>query len=133
MTKLLIAIDRRTRYLDKAFPKGMARSRQAMIDVALPDEEWSERYQGIKTLPASLLPRIEKIYGAEAKLRNESPIVTMIRHAAFARSADPEQEANEQDQRAMTELLYAVTLALPDSGRAEVEKFIIENSQGGER
>ena len=130
MTKLLIAIDQRVRYLDKAFPRGMARPRQAMIHVDLPDEAWAERYESLKTLPASLLPRIEKIYGAEAKLRNESPIVTMVRHAAFAGSADSEQQ---QAKRATTELLYAATLALPDSGRAKVEKFIIENSPGGER
>jgi hypothetical protein len=35
-------------------------------------------------LPAPLMPSIEKIYGAEAEQRNESPIVTMIRHAAGA-------------------------------------------------
>lgn len=131
MTKLLMTIDRRTRYLDRAFPKLPDIRLGPIVSVELPSEPWAERYQALKTLPASLLPRIEKIYGAEAKLRNESPIVTMIRHAAFAGSADSEQEANEQAKRATTELLYAVTLALPDSGRAEVEKFITEHSLGG--
>lgn len=69
MTKLLMAIDRRARYLDKAFPMGRIRPREAMIPIEL---------------PAPLMPSIEKIYGAEAEQRNESPIVTMIRHAAGA-------------------------------------------------
>lgn len=133
VTKLLMTIDRRAHYLDRAFPKPPDGRLGPMVSVELPSEPWAERYQALKTLPASLLPRIEKIYGAEAKLRSESPIITMIRYAAFAGSADSEQEANEQAKRAMTELLYAVILALPDSGRAVVEKFIIEHSPGGER
>jgi hypothetical protein len=130
MTKLLIAIDRRTRYLDKAFPRGTARSRQAMIDVELPDEAWSERYQGIR-IPASVMPSIERIYGAEAVRRGESPIVTMVRCAANAGS-HPEQ-VDQQTSRQLSQTLYSLCLALPDDKRAKVEKFIIEHSQGGGR
>lgn len=84
MTKLLMAIERRTRYLDRAFPKEMIRSRGAMIPIDLPGDPWADRYREMNPIPASLMPSIEKIYGAEAEQRNESSIVTMIRYAANA-------------------------------------------------
>ncbi len=87
MTKLLMAIDRRVRYLDKAFPKGMIHSRGAIIAIELPAEPWADRYRVISSIPAFLMPSIEKIYGAEAEQRGESPIVTMIRCAANAGKA----------------------------------------------
>jgi len=81
MTKLLMEIDRRTRYLARAFPQQPTRNPGAMVKAELPSEPWAECYQGI-TIPISVLPNIEKIYGAEAAARNESVITTMLRYAA---------------------------------------------------
>lgn len=82
MTKLLIAIDRRTRYLERALPPA-TRKPGEFISVALPAESWASPYQGM-SIPVSVLPNLEKIYGAEAARLNESPVVTMIRYAATA-------------------------------------------------
>lgn len=83
MTRLLIAIDRRTRYLDRVFPRSITRSPEPMVSVDLPPEPWAAQYRGIR-IPASQLAKIEKIYGAEAELRDESPLVTMMRYAGTA-------------------------------------------------
>jgi hypothetical protein len=53
MTKLLMAIERRTRYLDRAFPKEMIRSRGAMIPIDLPGDPWADRYREMNSIPKS--------------------------------------------------------------------------------
>jgi hypothetical protein len=100
-----------------------------MVRVELPCEPWAERYQGITAIPESVLPSIEKIYGVEAKLRNESPIITMMRCAANAGS-HPE-DVDQQTSRKLGQALHSLCLALPEDGRAEVERFIFEHSQDG--
>ena len=82
MLKLLNSIERRKSYLDRAFP--MASQQDGpMVPVELPSEPWAEGYRGME-VPAFVMSNIEKVYGAEATNRGESPIVTMLRYAANA-------------------------------------------------
>ncbi|MFN2513921.1 MAG: hypothetical protein ABR568_21200 [Pyrinomonadaceae bacterium] len=67
MLDLLVAIERRAKYLGSALPKPKLRTSQAepTIRVELPDESWAEVFQGLR-IPALAIPNLEKTYGAEA-------------------------------------------------------------------
>ncbi len=93
MLDLLIGIDRRTKYLDRAFPAPPERPHGPLLLVEWPAEEIFEPYKALR-VHSSVLPNLEKIYGEESRARGESPVVTMCRYAATAGSA-PSQPGYE--------------------------------------
>lgn len=109
MLDLLNQIDRRAKYLDAMLPKTLNQT-EPTIPVELPDEAWAKQFQGL-SVSALAMPRLSKTYGAEARERSESPVVTMFRHAA--KGETPRLDAEIELELAR----------LPDGGKAKIEQF----------
>ncbi len=113
MLDLLVAIERRAKYLDSALPKPKLRTSQAepTTRVELPDESWAEVFQGLR-IPALAIPNLEKTYGAEATDRGESAVITMLRNAA--KGATPRLDAEIEIE----------LMRLSDCGEAITQQFL---------
>ena len=77
------------------------------VTLELPKERWAEQYSGLRTVPASYLADLEKIYGAEARTRGESAVVTYLRYAAWA--GDPEGIGSPYRERSHIEIASGET------------------------
>ena len=87
-----MSIKTRLAALEDRFDLTRARDDEPTVTVELPNEWWAEEYKSLSVVPISALANIEKIYGAEARLRNESPLVTMLRYAAHGGKLPPVEQ-----------------------------------------
>lgn len=77
-----MGIVRRIGKLEQAARQIPMHSDEPMVKVEPPDEWWAAAFQDLFTVPVSYMAQVEKIYGDEARLRGESPLVTYLRTAA---------------------------------------------------
>ncbi len=113
MIDLLTSIDRRMKYLDSAL--GGTPQAATVVSFTLPEEPWAEQFRGLGScVPAQVMPNLSKLYGPEAAVRGESPIVTMLRKAASG-------ETPLLDAEIEIELMR-----FPDCGIAFIQEFLQE-------